>query len=100
MAATQHHTLARLAAQVTSATALLAGFDANDSNPHNEPTPLHRRNEVEGKLAYATDAYALALKTAIYLDANPLGETPTAGAIETAGRLFQLLIALDPNNPR
>jgi hypothetical protein len=99
VAATQHHILARLAAQVTSATATLAGYDANDSNPANEPTPLHRRDEAEGRKTFAEDAYALALKAAVHLDANPLASTPTAEALETHARLFRLLLSLDPNSP-
>lgn len=97
--ATQHYVLARLDAEVTSKTSALANAEARSEQPGTPEDIAHRERQVtraEEKLATAEAAYALALKAAAYLDANPLGESPTAGALETHAALWRLLQSLDP----
>jgi hypothetical protein len=97
--ATQHYVLARLDAAVTAATARLARNEARVLQPGAAAEIAHREAEVtrtEEQLATAEAAYDLALKAAAYLDANPLGATPTASALETYAALWRLLQSLDP----
>ena len=97
--ATQHYVLARLDADVTSKTSALAYAEARAEQPGTPEDAAHRAAKItlaEEKLVTAQAAYELALKAAAYLDANPLGESPIASALETHAALWRLIQSLDP----